>query len=76
MQNGKCVSMVITMQIVNGSNNKDTVVYYYNGVDHSDELSNVTHKNAFKVGAAIGRRRLAKDQVVGVPVSIEAQFHD
>lgn len=76
MQNGKCTSMVVTMKIVKGSGNNDTVVYYYNGVDHSDELSNVTHKNAFKVGAAIGRRRLAKDQVVGVPQKIEARFND
>ena len=60
--------MRITMGIVGQPN--VAVTYVLDRVLDVKELSNVTKQNAFKVGAAIGRRRLAKLGVVGFPKEV------
>jgi hypothetical protein len=63
--------MRIKMQLV-GDNFKAPTFYtmYLDRVLDRKELQNVTSQNAFKVGAAIARRRMAQQGVVAVPVEV------
>lgn len=60
--------MRITMRLLGVENTY--VTYVLDRILDVKELENVHKGNAFKVGAAIGRRRLAKLGVQGVPVAV------
>lgn len=79
----RCVRLTVTMGLILPSGFRPHVTYVYaeKGHEHAKadrkELANITPKNCMKVGAAIGRRRLASEnEVVGYPISIIAEFAD
>lgn len=75
----KCISLKVVMGLIlpGMPGIADTVTYFYDEKNNGDELTNVTPKNAMRVGGAIGKRRLSREnQVVGYPISVEAKFDE
>ena len=79
----RCVRLTVTMGLIMPNDFRPHVTYVYaeKGHEHAKEdrkeLLTITPKNCMKVGAAIGRRRLAREnEVVGYPIEIKAEFAD
>lgn len=76
-----CVGLSVRMGVIMPGSNafRPEVVYQYTSAtkEGREELANITPRNAMKVAAAIGKRRLAREnELVGYPMAIEAVFED